>query len=523
MKNGHLNESLDNIQNQPVENRASGSGTLPGTYIALFLIAVIGLFDASYLSLVHLSASKTCGAGDGCSAVLTSPWATLAGIPVAALGAGMYLALAWFSVQILRQREARPENEPWMFIISAIGIGFSAFLTAIQAAVIRQWCPFCLLSAGLTTAFFLICLLECLRTGTLRGAIKRPEMLYKGMPWALLAFVLPPLIVLAAGQGRESVRIRDTVSAEQVVGIIGTEQYTLGDVDRAIQGKLQQLDEKRYQTRKAFLNEKLIALEASQKGLTPKALVQQEVIQKIRIEPDEVNQYIRENRSRLPRTISPRLTRSIERRLRGKKASAARADYVARLKEKHDAKFSLPMPVRLTIEATPRGGPVKGPADAPVTIIVFTDFECPFCRRMHQSLQALMNRFPGKIRMAFRHFPLSRHKWAKRAAEFSYCAQQQSRFWSFADSVFAHQDRLSEEILHTYARHSKIADMEGFNRCVETGQGRKAVAEDIAEGKDLGVKSTPTLFINGRFFTGIPNKIDSIIQEEIDNQKEKTG
>ena len=98
--------------------------------------------------------------------MLASSWATIAGVPVAALGAGMYLSLAWFTVQILRKRETLPVNEPWMFIISAMGFGASAFFTALQVWVIRQWCLSCLLSAGLATAFFFMCLSGGLKTGS---------------------------------------------------------------------------------------------------------------------------------------------------------------------------------------------------------------------------------------------------------------------------------------------------------------------------------------------------------------------
>lgn len=485
-------------------------------HLILLLIAVIGFLDASYLSLVHLSASKTCGVGSGCSEVLASTWAEMAGIPVAALGTGMYLALTWFTVQVLRSRETLPAAEPWMFIISALGVGGSAFFFVIQAVVIRQWCLLCLLSGGLATAFFFICLSGCIRTGSLGNAIKQPGILNKGLPWALLALVLPPLIVLAAGAGRGEDGSGNTVSDNRVVGIMGVEKYMLADVDRAIQGKLQQLDEQRYRARKAFLDEKLIALEAARQGLTPKTLIRKEVSGKISVEPDEVNRYIRENRSRLPKRISPRITRNIKNRLRQKKAAAARADYLARLKETYGVQYRLPLPERVAIEANPRGGPVKGPADAPVTLIVFTDFECSFCRKTHEELDALMDRFPGKIRLAFRHFPLAMHKMARQTAEFAWCAQQQGRFWYFADSVFAHKGRLSKDILHTYARQSGIKDMEDFNECVRSDRGKKAVAEDIAEGKRLGVHSTPGLFINGRFFSGMPKDIDAIIQEEIE-------
>jgi protein-disulfide isomerase/uncharacterized membrane protein len=519
MKNKRGGKSQDNTQNHPAKSRTSGSGTLPAGYRTLPLIAAIGLLDASYLSWVHLSVSKTCGAGDDCAAVLASPWATIAGIPFAALGAGMYLALAWFAVQILYKRETLPVNEPWMLIISAVGVGFSAFFTALQAWVIRAWCPLCLLSAGLTTVFFLICLRGNLKTGSLRGAIKQPQRLYRRLPWTLLAFVLPPLIVLTADPGRRDRGSGDPVSGDRVVGIIDAKTYTLADVDGAIQGKLQQLDERRYRLRKAFLDEKLIALEASRQGLTPHALIHREVMDNISVKPDEVREYIRDNRSKLPRKIGRAQTQQIERRIRQRKVKAARADYVGRLKEKYGAQFSLPMPQRLAIETNPRGGPVKGPADAPVTVIVFTDLECPFCRQTHQELHALMDRFPGKIRLAFRHFPLAKHKWARQAAEFASCTQQQGRFWPFVDSVFAHRGRLSEEILDAYVRQSGIADKEAFDQCVRSGLGKEAVAGDIAEAKNLGVQSTPSLFINGRFFSGMPNDIDAVIQAEIDNLK----
>jgi protein-disulfide isomerase/uncharacterized membrane protein len=504
------------IRSHTAKSGTLGSGISPLIYGPLFLISVIGLLNASYLSRVHLSATKTCGAGDGCSAVLSTPWATVAGIPVAALGAGMYLALVWFAARILRNRESVPSNEPWLFIISSAGFGASAFFTVLQAAVIRQWCLLCLLSAVLATVFFLICLAGCKKSGSLGNAVKTPSLLNRGLPWALLALVLPPLIVLAAGK---NINTGGPVSGDRVVGIIGTKKYTLADVDGAVRGKLRQLDEQRYRTRKAFLDEKLIALEASGQGLTPKALIHREVIGSVSVKPDEVQQYIRDNRSKLPQRINSRLTRSIENRLRQTMTTAALAGYVARLKEKHNAQYRLPMPDRVAIIANPRGGPVKGPAEAPVTIIVFTDFECSFCRKTHQELHGLIDRFPGKIRLAFRHFPLAMHKMAEPAAELSWCARQQGRFWPFADAVFDHRGKLSAEILHTYASQSGIENMEDFNECVESGQGKKAVAEDIAEGKALGIHSTPTLFINGRLFSGMPKDIDTVIEEEIDFRK----
>jgi protein-disulfide isomerase/uncharacterized membrane protein len=488
---------------------------LKSRYILLFFIAVIGFGDASYLTWVHFSASKACGAGDGCSAVLASPWASIYGIPVASLGAGLYLALACFAAQILYKRETIPVNEPWMLMISSAGFGVSLFFTVVQAAVIRQWCPFCLLSAGLTTAFFLICLWSCIHTRSWRPPMKKPALLYSKLSWALLAFALPSLTVLTVHQERSGMG-QKPVAENQIVAVIGDKTYTLADVDGAIRLKLQQLDEERFRARKAFLDAELLALEAFRRKLTPEMLIQQEIYAKIEVTQPEISQFIHENRSMLPQQIDPELIKKIENRIRQKKTQAAQADYMTQLKHQQGVQFSLPLPERLTIETNPRGGPIKGPANAAVTIIVFTDFECPFCRKTHQKLHTLMDRFAGKIRLAFRHFPLSYHQWAGQAAEFAYCVQQQEHFWSFADSIFAHNGQLSELILSDYVRKSGVTDMEAFNHCIQTGQGKQAVANDIAEGKQFGIHSTPSLFINGRFFIGMPEDIDAVIQEEID-------
>jgi uncharacterized membrane protein/glutaredoxin len=494
-----------------VENDSTpDSGISAVSCIVMLLIAIIGILDAAYLSRVHLTAAKTCVAGDGCSTVLASSWATMAGIPVAAVGVGMYLALAGFAFQMLRCPDKWPESEPWMFAISGAGFGCSLFFTLLQALVIRQWCPLCLFSAVLTTAFFLICLDRCMKTGSLAGAMRHPRRMGPGLPWALLAFFLPPLIVMAAGAGGPK-----TDSGDRVVATMGDAAHTLADVDRGIQGKLQQLDEQRYRIREAFLEETLIAFEAGRQGVTPEALIQKEIADTIAVEEEEIRRFILENRARLPVRISPDVIQQIENRIWQKKMAAARTAYLERLKEIHGVHFDLPMPERLTVVANPRGGPVTGPADAPVTIVVFTDFKCPFCRMTHDGLHRLMDRFPGKIRLAFRHFPLAMHEWAKPAAEYAHCAHLQGQFWPFADAVFGHSGQLSEAVLAQYAEDAGITDRQAFNRCVASGPAKRAVADDIAEGKSLGVRSTPSLFINGRFFSGMPKNIDAIIEEEI--------
>ena len=514
-------DNIDTLhQNPPADKtdppQKTGPGTSPAILFTIFTVATIGLANAAYLSWIHLSADRTCGVGDGCSVVLSSEWATIAGIPVAGLGAGMYLALAWFAFQVLRQRESLSVFEPWMLILSTAGFGFSLFLVALQAAVIGQWCPMCLLSAGLTIFLFLACLWGSSTSGSLGAALRDPRRLNRGLPQALLMLLLPPLFVLAAGGDDSSSSSTPQDSEGRIVSSIGAKNYTLADVDRAIRGELHALDEKRYRARIKFLDEKLVELEASHEKVSVEDLIQREVVEGLVVSEEEVTDYIRENRSRLPRTLSNGVIHQIENRVRIEKARAAQADYFRKLKVKYRVQYHLPLPQRLSLAINPRGGPLMGATDAPVTIIVFTDLRCPYCRKTHKKLHALMQRFPGQIQLAFRHYPLDMHPWARPAAEYAYCAQQQERFWPFVDRVFEHHGQLSADILNTLAEEAGVTDQSRFNKCLQNDAARNAVAADIAEATGAGVQSTPTLFINGRFFAGFPDNIDTIIREELD-------
>lgn len=498
-------------ENQDATDKTPVSG---GLYGGLLLIAFAGLIDAAYLSYVHLT-NQACAGGNGCSAVLATPYAMILGIPVAAIGMGMYLALVVFAVQILRCPEEAPIFEPWLFGISAAGVLVSGYFIAVQAFVIGEWCPFCLLSAALTVCFFLVCLYGCLKTGSLRGVATQTSLIQRGMPMAVAALVLPPLFVVTAAHSLTGENRQTKASEEQIVATIGGRQYTLGDVDEAIRGELQQLEEERYQARKAYLEEQLLMVEGAKQGMNAEELVQKEVVSKIPVDKKEVFQFIQENRTRLPKPINEELMGKIENHLRKQKIPAAKKGYLARLKDRHGFRLDLPLPSRLSISVNPGDGPSTGPVDAPVTVIEYSDFECPYCSKAHQTMKELSRRYPDKIRLVFRHFPLKQHKRAPRAAEFAYCAGQQDRFWHFADVAFANQKNLSDDDLFDYARRSGIADMAGFTQCIESGQGAAAVQKNMDEGKTWGVDSTPSFFINGRFFSGLPKDLEGIIVEEL--------
>jgi protein-disulfide isomerase len=142
--------------------------------------------------------------------------------------------------------------------------------------------------------------------------------------------------------------------------------------------------------------------------------------------------------------------------------------------------------------------PVLGPEDAAITIIEFSDYECPFCRKWHlETFERLMETYPGQIRFVFRDFPLtSLHPNAAPAAEAANCAGEQSRYWEFNEALFSGRYPLSAQAYTQYASELGLK-MNDFEECVNSRRYQEEVIADLEWAVDLGVRSTPTFFING--------------------------
>lgn len=147
--------------------------------------------------------------------------------------------------------------------------------------------------------------------------------------------------------------------------------------------------------------------------------------------------------------------------------------------------------------------PIKGPEDAAITIIEFSDFECPYCRRWHEDVYSrLFEDYGGQVRLVYRDFPLySIHPNAIPAAEAANCANEQGAFWEFHDKLFGGELELSSKAYEQYAEELNL-DMTDFKECVDTRKYRDEVQADYTYASQLGVNSTPTFFLNGIALVG---------------------
>jgi protein-disulfide isomerase len=166
--------------------------------------------------------------------------------------------------------------------------------------------------------------------------------------------------------------------------------------------------------------------------------------------------------------------------------------------------------------------PITGGENAKVTMVIFSDFQCPFCGRAAATESAIRKKYGNKIKVAFKHFPLPMHKDAVPASEASMCVYEQGhdKFWKFHDIAFAAQDKLDPENLAKVAKQSG-ADEKKFKECFDAHKYADFVKKDQAYGEKLGVRSTPTFFINGQLLSGaLPiEQFSEVIDDELANAK----
>jgi len=231
---------------------------------------------------------------------------------------------------------------------------------------------------------------------------------------------------------------------------------------------------------------------------------------------DEVKKFFEEHKGDLPPdTKIEDVTERIEKVLQSQQGRDKFQKLVGDLKERHKVTVALAAPELPRVEVAPVG-PVKGPADAKVTIVEFSDFQCPFCSREVPVIERVLKDYAGKVRVIFRHFPLDFHEQAQKAAEASLCAHEQGKFWEMHDKLFASQGALEPPKLKEYAKGLQL-DAAKFDKCLDGGEKKAAVEADMKAAGEAGVSGTPAFFVNGILISGAQefDKFKEVIDREL--------
>jgi len=188
--------------------------------------------------------------------------------------------------------------------------------------------------------------------------------------------------------------------------------------------------------------------------------------------------------------------------LQNQKLTAKREEFLRSLRGQAKVVVNLKPPPIQRVEVSIQGAPVKGGDKAPVTIVEFSDFHCPFCKRVVPTLAQLESKYGDKVKLVFRDFPIeSLHPGASKAHEAARCAEEQGKFWAYHDKLFAGPASSSPELFNRFAKEVGL-EAAAFETCLSSGKHQAAIKKDIEEGQRLGVAGTPAFFINGRLFTG---------------------
>ena len=262
------------------------------------------------------------------------------------------------------------------------------------------------------------------------------------------------------------------------------------------------------------LEEKLLELEAAERGISKEQLVDREIRRKVE-EPTEaeIDRVYELNRARVNRPKED-VADSIKRFLLELNEKEIREAFLRGLEQKNKVVRNLE-PFRFDVKTA--GSPSMGLDTAPVKLVLFSDFECPYCRDFVSTLMEIIRNYGDRVQLVFRQFPLtSIHPNAQRAAEASLCARDQERFWEAHDILFENQKALMEENILARIESLNI-DQDTFKECLASGRRKPEVREDIRAGSAAGADSTPTLFINGIYLSGgQPYEfIASIIDKEL--------
>ena len=170
--------------------------------------------------------------------------------------------------------------------------------------------------------------------------------------------------------------------------------------------------------------------------------------------------------------------------------------------------------------AEAQNAPSVGRAGAPVMIVEFSDFQCPYCQRLAPTLDKVVETYGDRVQLVFRQFPLGIHANAQKAAEASLCAAEGGKFWEMHDKMFENIHSLASDELKELARSIEL-DSGAFDECLDSGRYADQVASDIEAGRLAGVTGTPAIFINGRFLSGAQpfEKIASVIDDELERRQ----
>jgi protein-disulfide isomerase len=322
----------------------------------------------------------------------------------------------------------------------------------------------------------------------------------KSMQSRIQSFIL--CVALLACLGAEV--FPEDVPKKDPLALINDEPITTDEVEKPLGAQITKLEEQIYalkrQRLEGIIQTRLLAKEAAKRGLSIPALLDAEVTSKIsQVSDQEIDAYYQANKAKYP---GDNYRQTIQSQLHNQRRGARQQAFIQALRAQANIVINLKPPPVYRANVSTQGAPVRGSDNAPVTIIEFSDFHCPYCKQVQPTLSRILSEYGDRVRLAYRDFPLDQlHPNARKAAEAARCANDQGKFWEFHDKLYAGGTDATPETLTRLAREIDM-DVVAFQQCVAIGRHRPDIDRDLQEATSFGVTGTPAFFINGRLVSG---------------------
>ena len=310
----------------------------------------------------------------------------------------------------------------------------------------------------------------------------------------------------------------------KVLAEVEGRKITSGEVEDNLRAFIYTVQQSIYQLRKGALdvkiNDVLLGQEAERLKTNTKQLLDTQVLGKIKTVTDaDAQAFYDKYKDKMPGTFDA-LKQKIVSYLHDQELREAESVYAEQLHKSAKIEVYLKPPVAPVFSIATENRPSKGKQGAPVTIVEFTDFQCPSCARTQPVLEQLLTEYGDKVRLVVRDFPLDRHQNAFVAAQAAEAASQQGKFWEYTDVLFKNQTALEPDKLKDYATQLGL-DRTKFDGELDSGKFADTVRKDMKDGDKLGVDATPTIFINGRKIEG--DKTHDSLKAAIDEALARTA
>jgi protein-disulfide isomerase len=330
------------------------------------------------------------------------------------------------------------------------------------------------------------------------------------MAFSRLALLSGLAVCLAACKGggvpaaKSATQAAPAATGVGVVAEVDGAPIMASELEQRAASRLARLRQEEFDIRSQALDEligeRLLAAEAERRKTSLEDLLKREVETKAqRLSPAELEQVYEQNKARFGDLPKPEALARISEVLGERGVAERRAAFTKELRAKARVAVRLEPP-RAGVQV-PAGAPYSGPQGAPVTIVEFTDYQCPYCHRAQATIDELVRRYPEKVRLVHLDFPLEGHPGAVPAARAARCAGEQNRFWDYHRDLMTRPGILDKADLEGRAARLGLK-ADAFASCVASPRHDEAIRADFAQGESLGVTGTPAYFVNGRMLSG---------------------